>query len=119
MPAFSAALATPLLFPASPGWDEARKAWDLAVDQHPAAIALPESVADVAAARSPTELTATERRVASLIAAGATNRDAAAELFVSVRTVETHVASIYRKLGVRNRAELARKLSAPQAGRLA
>ena len=50
MPAFSAALATPLLFPASPGWDEARKAWDLAVDQHPAAIALPESVADVAAA---------------------------------------------------------------------
>ena len=50
MPAFSAALATPLLFPASPGWDEARKAWDLAVDQHPAAIALPESVAGVAAA---------------------------------------------------------------------
>ena len=50
MPAFSAALATPLLFPASPGWDEARKAWDLAVDQHPAAIALPESVADVVTA---------------------------------------------------------------------
>ncbi len=45
-----------------------------------------------------------------LIAAGATNRAAAAELFVSVRTVETHVAAIYRKLGVRTRAELARKL---------
>ena len=70
----------------------------------------------VAAARSPTGLTATEQRVADLIADGATNRDAAAALFVSVRTVETHVASIYRKLGVRNRAELARKLSAPQAG---
>ena len=69
----------------------------------------------VAAARSPTELTAPERRVASLIAAGATNRDAAAELFVSVRTVETHGASIYRPLGVRTRAELPRKLSAPQA----
>jgi DNA-binding NarL/FixJ family response regulator len=63
----------------------------------------------VAAARSGPELTATEQRVAELIAAGATNRDAAAALFVSVRTVETHVASIYRKLGVRSRAELARR----------
>ena len=65
----------------------------------------------VAAERSGAELTATERRVADLIAAGATNRDAAAALFVSVRTVETHVASIYRKLGVRTRAELARLLT--------
>jgi DNA-binding CsgD family transcriptional regulator len=65
----------------------------------------------VAAAWSGTGLTATEQRVADLIATGATNRDAAAALFVSVRTVETHVASIYRKLGVRTRAELARKLS--------
>jgi DNA-binding NarL/FixJ family response regulator len=65
----------------------------------------------VAAARSGGELTATEQRVADLIASGATNRDAAAALFVSVRTVETHVGSIYRKLGVRTRAELAHKLS--------
>jgi len=70
----------------------------------------------IAAARSGTELTATEQRVADLIASGATNRDAAAELFVSVRTVETHVASIYRKLGVRTRAELARKLAGSPAG---
>jgi DNA-binding NarL/FixJ family response regulator len=62
----------------------------------------------VAAERSGNELTATERRVADLIAGGATNRDAAAALFVSVRTIETHVASIYRKLGVHTRAELAR-----------
>jgi DNA-binding CsgD family transcriptional regulator len=48
----------------------------------------------VAAERSGSELTATERRVADMIAAGATNRDAAAALFVSVRTIETHVASI-------------------------
>jgi DNA-binding NarL/FixJ family response regulator len=66
----------------------------------------------VAAERSGSELTATERRVAALIADGGTNRDVAAALFVSVRTVETHVASIYRKLGVRSRAELARRLSA-------
>jgi FAD binding domain/Berberine and berberine like len=52
MPTAPAAPATPLLFPASPGWDDARKAWDLAVDQHPAAIALPESAADVIAAVS-------------------------------------------------------------------
>ena len=65
----------------------------------------------VAAARAGNELTAAERRVAGLVAAGASNRDAAAALFVSVRTVETHVASIYRKPGVRTRAELARALS--------
>jgi DNA-binding CsgD family transcriptional regulator len=65
----------------------------------------------LAAVQSGAGLTATEQRVADLIASGATNRDAAAALFVSVRTIETHVASIYRKLGVRTRAELAHKLS--------
>jgi len=69
----------------------------------------------VAAARSGNELTATEQRVAELIAVGATNRDAAATLFVSVRTVETHVASIYRKLGVRSRAGLAHRFPAAPA----
>jgi DNA-binding CsgD family transcriptional regulator len=65
----------------------------------------------VAAVRSGTELTATEQRVADLIGGGATNRDVAMALFVSIRTVETHVASIYRKLGVRTRTELIRQLS--------
>ncbi len=65
----------------------------------------------VAIARSGSDLTPTEQRVAELVAGGATNRDTAAALFVSVRTVETHVASIYRKLGVRNRTELARRLA--------
>jgi DNA-binding NarL/FixJ family response regulator len=69
-----------------------------------------------AAARSAaSQLTAAEQRVADLIASGATNRDAATALFVSVRTVETHVASIYRKLGVRTRTELARAHSAQQS----
>ncbi|HET8743901.1 MAG TPA: FAD-binding protein [Gaiella sp.] len=39
-----------LVFPGQPGWDDARRAWNLAVDQRPAAIALPESVDDVVAA---------------------------------------------------------------------
>ena len=71
--------------------------------------AIEKELPRVAAERSGTELTATERHVADLIAAGATNRDAAAALFVSVRTIETHVASIYRKLGVRTRSELTRR----------
>ena len=68
---------------------------------------LPRAVA----ARSATGLTDAEQRVADQIAGGATYREAAAELFVSVRTVETHVASIHRKLGVRTRSELRRALS--------
>src|SRR6188508_1078204 len=39
-----------LLFPGDAGWDEARRAWNLAVDQRPAAVALPETVDDVVAA---------------------------------------------------------------------
>ncbi len=50
----SAALAAPvtttILMPGDPGWDDARRAWNLAVDQLPAAIALPESAHDVAVA---------------------------------------------------------------------
>jgi DNA-binding CsgD family transcriptional regulator len=66
----------------------------------------------IAATRSGDELTDAERRVADQIAAGATSQEAAAALFISVRTVETHVASIYRKLGVRSRSELRRTLAA-------
>ena len=39
-----------LVFPGQPGWDEARRAWNLSVDQRPAAVALPETVVDVVAA---------------------------------------------------------------------
>ncbi len=54
------------------------------------------------------ELTASERRVAELAAAGKTNREVAAELFVTVHTVEKSLTRAYRKLGVRSRSELAR-----------
>jgi DNA-binding CsgD family transcriptional regulator len=53
-------------------------------------------------------LTPAERRVAALVAAGRTNREVAAELFLGERTVETHLSHVYAKLGVRSRAELAR-----------
>jgi len=55
------------------------------------------------------ELTPAEERVAALVAEGHTNREVAALLFVTDHTVEFHLSRIYRKLGVRSRAELARR----------
>lgn len=52
------------------------------------------------------ELTENERRVAELAAAGMTNAQIAAQLFISARTVEANLARAYRKLGIRSRAEL-------------
>ena len=53
-------------------------------------------------------LTPSERRVAELAASGMTTRDVASALFISPKTVETNLARIYRKLGIRSRAELGR-----------
>jgi len=55
-------------------------------------------------------LTAAERRVATLVAEGRTNREVAAALFVTERTVASHLSHVYAKLGVRSRTELARRL---------
>jgi DNA-binding CsgD family transcriptional regulator len=55
-------------------------------------------------------LTAAERRVAALAAGGQTNREVAAALFLSERTVESHLTHVYAKLGIRSRTELARML---------
>jgi DNA-binding NarL/FixJ family response regulator len=52
-------------------------------------------------------LTPGERRVAAAAASGATNRAIAQDLFVSLRTVETHLTSAYRKLDISSRSELA------------
>jgi DNA-binding CsgD family transcriptional regulator len=57
------------------------------------------------------ELTTAERRVALLVAAGQTNREVAAALFLAPRTVEWNLSRIYAKLGVRSRSELARRLA--------
>jgi ATP/maltotriose-dependent transcriptional regulator MalT len=56
-------------------------------------------------------LTPKELQVAMVVADGATNREAAAALFVTPKTVETHLHSVYRKLGVRSRVELVRRLN--------
>jgi len=56
------------------------------------------------------ELTESERRVADLVAAGKTNHEVAAALFLGERTVASHLTHIYAKLGVRSRTELARRL---------
>ena len=53
-------------------------------------------------------LTQQELAVAKLVAGGATNRDAAATLFVSPKTIEFHLGNVYRKLEVRSRTELVR-----------
>jgi DNA-binding CsgD family transcriptional regulator len=56
------------------------------------------------------DLTEAERRVATLVAEGHTNREVAAALFVTEHTVEGALTRVYRKLGVRSRGELAGRL---------
>ncbi|MGD9528929.1 MAG: AAA family ATPase [Dehalococcoidia bacterium] len=54
-----------------------------------------------------TRLTAQELAVARLVASGLTNREVAAEMFVSIKTVQFHLTHIYMKLGIRSRTDLA------------
>jgi DNA-binding NarL/FixJ family response regulator len=64
--------------------------------------------------RAPSQgaLTPTEERVAAIVAEGKSNKEVAAELVVSVHTVEAALTSIYRKLDVHSRTEMTRKLLA-------
>jgi DNA-binding CsgD family transcriptional regulator/tetratricopeptide (TPR) repeat protein len=56
------------------------------------------------------ELTPQQLQIAFLISEGATNKEAAARLFLSPKTIENHLSQIYRKLDVRTRTELAHRL---------
>lgn len=60
--------------------------------------------------RGESTLTLREREIAGLLAGGRATKDIAAKLVISERTVESHTAAIYRKLGVSTRADLARLL---------
>ncbi len=57
------------------------------------------------------ELTAQQQQIARLVAEGATNREVAAHMFISPRTVEHHLRGIFRKLNIRSRVDLARLLT--------
>jgi DNA-binding NarL/FixJ family response regulator len=57
------------------------------------------------------DLTETEARVAELAAAGRSNKEIAAALFMGVSTVEAHLSRVYRKLGIRSRAGLGSRLA--------
>jgi DNA-binding NarL/FixJ family response regulator len=56
-------------------------------------------------------LTEREQEVARLVAGGATNREIAQVLFLSPKTIEHHVSNVFKKIGVRNRAELAARVT--------
>ena len=60
---------------------------------------------------SSNELTPTEQQVAELAGSGGTNREIAQALFMSPKTVEVNLTRIYRKLGIRSRAELGMKMT--------
>ena len=81
---------------------------------------------ELAAAAAPVEpetvptfvgLTAAEQAVARLVVTGHSNRQAAAELYVSVKTVESHLGHIFAKLGIRSRKDLITRIGAPESHR--
>jgi DNA-binding CsgD family transcriptional regulator len=61
------------------------------------------------------QLSAREAEIAAMVRAGRSNRDIAATLFVSVKTVEAHLTRIYRKTGAKSRTALAAAASLPPA----
>jgi DNA-binding CsgD family transcriptional regulator len=65
-------------------------------------------------AATPGALTPAEERVAALVAEGKTNREVAAALFLSERTVEGHLSHVFGKLGIKHRTEVAPALASRQ-----
>ncbi|RPF37259.1 AAA family ATPase [Streptomyces sp. TLI_185] len=81
-----------------------------------AAVANPvEPIPATAASEGLEGLAAMERQVAALVMEGATNREIAARLFISVKTVEATLTRVYRKLGIRSRVDIVRLAAARRA----
>ena len=57
-------------------------------------------------------LTPSQRRVAELVASGMSYLEVASTLYISLRSVESHLTKVYRELGVKSRAQLAATLTA-------
>jgi DNA-binding NarL/FixJ family response regulator len=68
-----------------------------------------ESAPALIGAKRPDELSEREREVLALLCTGATNREIAEAMHVGTETVKKHAGALYRKLGVRNRTEAARR----------
>jgi DNA-binding CsgD family transcriptional regulator len=75
-------------------------------------LGLPDSTADPI--RRWANLTSTERHVVEFVIDGFTNKQIAKHLFISAYTVDSHIRSIFKKLGVRSRVELTRVATGPQ-----
>jgi DNA-binding CsgD family transcriptional regulator len=84
-----------------------------AIDETGAHRATVETVPRVATIRPETPLSARETEIAALLAEGKTNGEIAELLFISQKTVETHLSNIFRKMRVSNRVQLVRALLAP------
>ncbi|MBL7261686.1 helix-turn-helix transcriptional regulator [Paractinoplanes lichenicola] len=84
----------------------------LAADAKPWAEQTERALAGTSAAGTPIDLglTSTELRIAVLVRDGASNREIAGRLYLSVKTVEATLTRIYRKLGVRSRTQLSSRL---------
>jgi DNA-binding CsgD family transcriptional regulator len=101
------------------GWDEAlaegrtmsmEAAIEYALSEEGSSMATPSTTSErlSSAPEHPAGLTPRQSEVLGLVAAGMTNAQIAEELFISLRTVETHLSSIYHKLGVTSRAAATR-----------
>jgi DNA-binding CsgD family transcriptional regulator len=75
------------------------------------AVAGEDAPASNGAADSTAALTGTEARIAAMVREGASNREIASRMFLSVKTVEAALTRIYRKVGVRSRTQLSSRLS--------
>jgi DNA-binding CsgD family transcriptional regulator len=82
-----------------------------AIDTPPWAERVRAELARIPVRRAKSDLTATEKAIAELAATGLTNKVIAERVFVSPKTVESNLARVYRKLGIRSRAELGRAMA--------